>query len=197
MLTLTPDTTIPQPVRALGIANTRRSAAAVLKTRLRRREITLREILEHPPAELERQMTWEVLLWAPGIGRTRLRALNVACDPRGARQPRRPARRAHRTPAQLARRPPMPMNDSDSDRWAGRRARARSGQPARSPATTAASTPARRTTAPTRSRSSRCCSDDPSSPTDTRRQTSWSCPLAGGQRTITLDPVPGRPPTAV
>ena len=22
-------------------------------------------------------MTWEVLLWAPGIGRTRLRALNV------------------------------------------------------------------------------------------------------------------------
>ena len=35
MLTLTPDTTIPQPVRALGIANTRRSAAATLKTRLR------------------------------------------------------------------------------------------------------------------------------------------------------------------
>ena len=77
MLTLTPDTAVPQPVRALGIANTRRSAAAVLKTRLRRQEITLREILEHPPAELERQMTWEVLLWAPGIGRTRLRALNV------------------------------------------------------------------------------------------------------------------------
>ena len=77
MLTLAPDPTIPQPVRALGIANTRRSAAAVLKTRLRRREITLREILEHPPAELERQMTWEVLLWTPGIGRTRLRALNA------------------------------------------------------------------------------------------------------------------------
>ena len=77
MLTLTPDTTIPQPVRALGIANTRRSAAAVLKTRLRRREVTLREILEHPPEELERQMTWEVLLSAPGIGRTRLRALNA------------------------------------------------------------------------------------------------------------------------
>ena len=33
MLTLTPDTAvIPQPVRALGIANTRRSAAAALKT---------------------------------------------------------------------------------------------------------------------------------------------------------------------
>ena len=77
MLTLTPNNLVSQPVRALGIANTRRTAAAALKTRLRRREITLREILENPPAELERQMTWEVLLWTPGIGRTRLRALNV------------------------------------------------------------------------------------------------------------------------
>ena len=77
MLTLNPDTTVSQPVRALGVANTRRSAAATLKTRLRRREISLREILEDPPQELERQMTWEVLLWAPGIGRTRLRTLNV------------------------------------------------------------------------------------------------------------------------
>ena len=77
MLTLTPDTVVSQPVRALGMANTRRSAAAALKTRLRRQEITLREILEHPPEELERQMTWEVLLWAPGIGRPRLRALNA------------------------------------------------------------------------------------------------------------------------
>ena len=77
MLTLTPDTTVSQPVRALGLANTRRSAAAVLKTRLRRREITLREILANPPEELERQMTWAVLLWTPGIGRTRLRALNA------------------------------------------------------------------------------------------------------------------------
>jgi hypothetical protein len=77
MLTLTPETRIPQPVRALGIANTRRSAAAILKTRLRRREITLEEILANPPAELQRQMTWEVLLWAPGIGRIRLRALNA------------------------------------------------------------------------------------------------------------------------
>jgi hypothetical protein len=77
MLTLAPNAAASQPVRALGIANTRRSAAAVLKTRLRRHEITLREILESPPEELERQMTWEVLLWTPGIGRTRLRALNV------------------------------------------------------------------------------------------------------------------------
>ena len=77
MLTLTPDVTVSQPVRALGIANERRSAAAALKTKLRRREISLREILANPPEELERQMTWEVLLWAPGIGRPRLRALNV------------------------------------------------------------------------------------------------------------------------
>ena len=27
-------------------------------------------------------------------------------------------------------------------------------------------------------------------------QISWSCPLAGGQRTITLDPVPGQPQPA-
>jgi hypothetical protein len=53
------------------------AGGAIYETRLRRREITLREILENPPAELERQMTWEVLLWTPGIGRTRLRALNV------------------------------------------------------------------------------------------------------------------------
>jgi hypothetical protein len=80
MLTLNPTTTTltaSQPVRALGVANTRRSATATLKTRLRHRDISLREILDNPPQELERHMTWEVLLWAPGIGRTRLRALNV------------------------------------------------------------------------------------------------------------------------
>lgn len=69
--------TIPQPLRALGVANTHRGAAAVLKTRLRQRAISLREILEDPPDELGRYLTWEVLLWAPGIGRTRLRALNA------------------------------------------------------------------------------------------------------------------------
>jgi hypothetical protein len=78
MLMLNPVTvTVPQPVRALGVANTRRSATAVLKTRLRQRTVSLREILEDPPAELRSYMTWEVLLWAPGIGPMRLRALNV------------------------------------------------------------------------------------------------------------------------
>ena len=73
-----PDPTIvPQPVRALGVANERRSAKAELKTRLRQRTVSLREILEEPPAEIGRQMTFEVLLWAPGMGRTKLRALNA------------------------------------------------------------------------------------------------------------------------
>jgi hypothetical protein len=31
---------------------------------------------------------------------------------------------------------------------------------------------------------------------DANAECSWSCPLAGGQRTITLDPVPGQPPPA-
>src|SRR5450755_4314887 len=77
MLTPNPTTTASQPVLALGVANTRRSATATLKTRLRHHDITLREILYDPPPELHRHMTWEVLLWAPGIGRMRLRALNV------------------------------------------------------------------------------------------------------------------------
>ena len=53
MLTLAPSTTIAtvsQPVRALGVANTHRSATATIKTRLRHRDITLREILNtHRP----------------------------------------------------------------------------------------------------------------------------------------------------
>jgi len=69
-------TTIPQPVQALGVANTRRSAAAELKARLRQRTVSLREIIEDPPEAIARQMTWEVLLWAPGMGRTKLRELN-------------------------------------------------------------------------------------------------------------------------
>ncbi len=80
MLTLTPTTittSASQPVQALGIANTRRSATATLKTKLRHRDISLREILDNPPHELARHMTWEILLWAPGIGRMRLRSLNV------------------------------------------------------------------------------------------------------------------------
>jgi len=35
----------------------------------------------------------------------------------------------------------------------------------------------------------------PESDDDGTEQNSWSCPLAGGQRTITLDPAPGQPAT--
>ena len=167
MLTLTPDTTIPQPVRALGIANTRRSAAAVLKTRLRRREITLREIL----ASTRRGARAADDLGGAAVDardrpHTAARAERPR-DPGGARQPRRPTRRAHRTPAQLARRPPMPMNGpARTDGLVVVHARDEVNR--RSPATAAASTPARRTSVPTRSRSSRCCSNDPSSPTRRR-----------------------------
>ena len=57
MITLNPTTTATasQPVRALGVANTRRSATAELKTRLRLREVSLREILDDPPPGLHRQ----------------------------------------------------------------------------------------------------------------------------------------------
>ena len=68
---------VSQPVRALGVANTRRSATAILKTRLRQRTVSLHQILENPPEELTSYMAWEVLLWAPGVGPMRLRALNV------------------------------------------------------------------------------------------------------------------------
>ena len=70
-------TPVAQPVQALGVANARRTAVAELKTRLRQRTLSLREIIEHPPEEIARQMTWEVLLWAPGMGRTKLRTLNA------------------------------------------------------------------------------------------------------------------------
>ena len=54
----------PQPVRALGEANTRRSATAVLKTRRRQGAVSLREIFEDLAAPLgaltARQRRWLV-----------------------------------------------------------------------------------------------------------------------------------------
>ncbi len=65
-----------QRSRALTVANERRAATAQLKSRLRRRELTLAEVLAHPPTEAGDVLTFEVLLWAPQFGRQRLRALN-------------------------------------------------------------------------------------------------------------------------
>jgi hypothetical protein len=62
---------------ALEIANHRRSTVAALKRRLRHRELHLIDVLAAPPPELDHYLTWEVLLWAPGLGRARLRALNA------------------------------------------------------------------------------------------------------------------------
>ena len=65
-----------QPLRALTVANQRRTATAQLKSRLRRGELTLADVIAHPPAEAGQALTFEVLLWASQFGRRRLRALN-------------------------------------------------------------------------------------------------------------------------
>jgi hypothetical protein len=69
--------TAAQPIRALGVANTRRGAVADLKRRLRCGELTLTDVLLHPPEYLHGYLTFEVLLWGPHFGRHRLRALNA------------------------------------------------------------------------------------------------------------------------
>lgn len=66
-----------QPLRALAAANSRRTTVAELKRRLRRRELELCELLLDPPADVRGYLLFEVLLWAPGFGRDRLRALNA------------------------------------------------------------------------------------------------------------------------
>ena len=67
----------PQRIRALKLANTRRGAVADLKARLRRREVTVSELVLDPPEDLHGYLTFEVLLWAPQFGRDRLRLLNA------------------------------------------------------------------------------------------------------------------------
>ena len=73
----------PQPMHALVVANERRTATALLKRRLRCGELTLAELVTHPPAEAGQALTFEVLLWAPYFGRQRLRALNLRAVRRG------------------------------------------------------------------------------------------------------------------
>jgi hypothetical protein len=76
-MTTTMSAVAAQPVRALGAANTRRTRVAELKRRLRAHELTVTRLILDPPTDLERYLTWEVLLWTPGLGRARLRALNA------------------------------------------------------------------------------------------------------------------------
>ncbi len=99
-----------QRSRALTVANERRAATAQLKSRLRRRELTLAEVLAHPPTEA----TFEVLLWAPQFGRQRLRALNPRAVRHGHVEPRHATGRSHRPPAPMAgRRSPAISTDTD------------------------------------------------------------------------------------
>jgi hypothetical protein len=64
-------------MRALHVANTRRTAVAELKARLRRRELTLTDLVLDSPAELHGYLLFDVLQWAPRYGRPKLRALNA------------------------------------------------------------------------------------------------------------------------
>jgi hypothetical protein len=66
-----------QPLAALRLANTRRTQVAELKARLRRHELTLAELVLDAPEHLRGYLLFEVLLWAPGFGRDRLRLLNA------------------------------------------------------------------------------------------------------------------------
>jgi hypothetical protein len=77
MTTMTKPAVAAQHVRALATANTRRTHVAELKRRLRAHELTITRLILDPPTDLERYLTWEVLRWTPGLGRTRLRALNA------------------------------------------------------------------------------------------------------------------------
>ncbi len=71
-----PGAAVAQRERALQNANARRCAVAELKGRLRRRELSLSELVLDPPPAARSYLLFEVLLWAPGFGRDRLRQLN-------------------------------------------------------------------------------------------------------------------------
>jgi hypothetical protein len=66
-----------QPLAALKLANTRRTQVAELKARLRRHELTLAQLVLDAPEQLHGYLLFELLLWAPGFGRDRLRTLNA------------------------------------------------------------------------------------------------------------------------
>jgi hypothetical protein len=66
-----------QPLAALKLANSRRTQVAEIKGRLRRHELTLAELVRDAPEQLHGYLLFDVLLWAPGFGRDRLRLLNA------------------------------------------------------------------------------------------------------------------------
>ena len=131
-------------------------------------------------------MTWEVLLWAPGIGRTRLRALNVRAIREGHVNLAAPLGALTDRQRQLARRPPMPMNRSNrTDGLVVVHARDEVNR-------ALAGHGGREYTSPPHQHCDALALvalllERPVEP-DEHDQTSWSRPLAGGQRTITLGP---------
>ena len=64
-------------LRALQVANTRRTAVAELKADLRRGTRTLTDLVLDAPEELHGYLLFDVLQWAPRYGRPKLRALNA------------------------------------------------------------------------------------------------------------------------
>lgn len=55
-----------------------RSSKAEIKRRIRRSEITLRELLNDPPEVIHPVLLYDVLQWQPYFGKQRLRAVNAA-----------------------------------------------------------------------------------------------------------------------
>lgn len=60
---------------ALDRANEVRTARKEIKKQLARGELELAELIQDPPAEVETAELADVLLWMPGIGRTRVRKI--------------------------------------------------------------------------------------------------------------------------
>lgn len=60
---------------ALGRANEVRTARKEIKEQLAHGELELAELIQHPPEEVETAELGDVLMWMPGIGRTRVRKI--------------------------------------------------------------------------------------------------------------------------
>lgn len=62
-----------QRMRALDHANEVRSARKAIKAQLKTHELELAALIAQPPPEVETAEVGEVLMWMPGIGRSRVK----------------------------------------------------------------------------------------------------------------------------
>lgn len=60
---------------ALDRANEVRTARKEIKEQLANGELELTDLIQHPPVEVETAELGDVLMWMPGIGRTRVRKI--------------------------------------------------------------------------------------------------------------------------